>query len=302
MGSHTAAHFAVGSYMTCHTCKDSVTLNLMDIILRNQQPEPWEEVSKIPWDEPEFSARMLREHLTQDHDAASRRAAVIDDQVAWIHQTLLKGKASNILDLGCGPGLYCLGLAGQGHDCTGIDFGPASVDYARSTARSQDLNIDFVLGDLRSTDFGEGRDLIMLIFGEFNTFQRSDALDILNRSRDALAPDGRLIVEAHTLESIREKSQSPRTWASVEYGLFSDQPYLRLDDAYWHENTKTSVERHYVVDASSGEVNLYGTTMQAYSQDEYVELLREAGYSSIEWRSDWPNVHEGELALVVARP
>lgn len=29
--------------------------------------------SKIPWDEPAFSQRMLENHLSQDHDWASRR-------------------------------------------------------------------------------------------------------------------------------------------------------------------------------------------------------------------------------------
>ncbi|EOI1394309.1 hypothetical protein ACMGOD_005528 [Klebsiella oxytoca] len=31
------------------------------------------EESKIPWDEPAFSQRMLANHLSQDHDWASRR-------------------------------------------------------------------------------------------------------------------------------------------------------------------------------------------------------------------------------------
>ncbi|EIQ8028342.1 class I SAM-dependent methyltransferase, partial [Salmonella enterica subsp. enterica serovar Newport] len=31
---------------------------------------------KIPWDEPAFSQRMLENHLSQDHDWASRRLTV----------------------------------------------------------------------------------------------------------------------------------------------------------------------------------------------------------------------------------
>ena len=29
------------------------------------------------------------------------------------------------------PGCIAIGLATLGHDCTGIDFGPASIEYAR---------------------------------------------------------------------------------------------------------------------------------------------------------------------------
>jgi len=47
-------------------------VNLTDLINR-KMPEPWAE--KIPWDDPAFSERMLKEHLSQEHDAASRRWA-----------------------------------------------------------------------------------------------------------------------------------------------------------------------------------------------------------------------------------
>ena len=65
---------------------------------------------------------MLREHLSQAHNAASRRLPIVDQQVSWIHEKLLAGTPSRILDLGCGPGLYVVRLAAQGHTVTGIDY------------------------------------------------------------------------------------------------------------------------------------------------------------------------------------
>lgn len=83
---------------------------------------------KIPWDDADFS-QMLREHLSQKHDMASRRIEWIDKQVAWIHEHLLGGRPSSTLNLGCGPGFYSHRLAARGHRCHGIDFGPASIDH-----------------------------------------------------------------------------------------------------------------------------------------------------------------------------
>jgi hypothetical protein len=40
-------------------------------ILERRPPEPWADAEKIPWNEPGLSVRMLREHLSQDHDAAA---------------------------------------------------------------------------------------------------------------------------------------------------------------------------------------------------------------------------------------
>ena len=111
-------------------------MNLIDIIHRPANPVPYSEGEKIPWNDPVFSARMLREHLSQAHDAASRRFETIDKHVAWIHRTILAGRPAKILDLGCGPGLYASRLARLGHTCAGIDFSPASIAYAREQARA----------------------------------------------------------------------------------------------------------------------------------------------------------------------
>ena len=63
--------------------------SLLDVIRREAAPEPWSEGEKIPWDEPGFSRRMLQEHLSQEHDAASRRIQRIASHVEWIHREVL---------------------------------------------------------------------------------------------------------------------------------------------------------------------------------------------------------------------
>src|SRR5512133_455015 len=103
--------------------------HLTGIVQRVPAPEPWAEGDNIPWNEPEFSRRMLAEHLTQDHDAASRRFEKIDRHVAWIHHTVLRQKPARLLDICCGPGLYANRLARLGHTCVGIDYSPASIEY-----------------------------------------------------------------------------------------------------------------------------------------------------------------------------
>ena len=64
--------------------------------MTTQNDNIWHGAYKIPWDDPDFSRRMLVEHLTQDHDMASRRAEWIDRQAAWIHDHLLDGKPASI--------------------------------------------------------------------------------------------------------------------------------------------------------------------------------------------------------------
>jgi SAM-dependent methyltransferase len=280
-------------------------LKLIDIVGRDGNPKAWAEGEKIPWDEPEFSRRMLREHLSQAHDAASRRSEIIDRQVGWIHDEVLKGTPTRILDLGCGPGLYTSRLARLGHGCVGIDFSPASIEYARGEAEAADLDCQYVLQDLRRADFGEGYGLAMSIYGEFNVFRRGEARDILARVCQALNPEGRLLLEAHTFEKVVELGRQAPMWYSAESGLFSDEPYLCLRENFWDADERVAIQRYYMVDAATGEVRRHSSSMQAYSEEEYRELLAECGFEgalreAVFFPSLGGEVQEG-LVVIVAR-
>ena len=149
-------------------------MDLRDIITRAAPPAPWAEGNRIPWNEPGFSERVLKEHLSQDHDMASRRRTLVDRHIQWIHDHILDGKASRILDLCCGPGLYGERLARLGHTYTGIDFSPASISYARSRANAEGLTAEYRHQDVREAAYGSNLDLAMLVFGEIYVFRPSD--------------------------------------------------------------------------------------------------------------------------------
>ena len=136
-------------------------------------PPAWTGISRIPWHDPDFSVRMLREHLDPSHDRASRRAEFIDAQVTWLQTELLPESAS-VLDLGCGPGLYCARLAGAGHACTGIDIGPASIAYANQQ-RNPATDCQFILGDFLNLDLPRRFDAALLLYGELSAFPPAQA-------------------------------------------------------------------------------------------------------------------------------
>lgn len=280
-------------------------MKLQDIVERTRSPKPWSEGEKIPWHKPKFSARMLREHLSQEHDRASRRKTVIDRQVAWIHNHILKGIPSRILDLGCGPGLYTNRLAQLGHTCVGIDFSPASIAYALSTALKNGLDCTYTLADIRSADYGVGFNLIMLIFGEFNVFRKEEARKILNKAREASHQDGVLLLEPHTFEAVKHQGKAGTSWYTRGSGLFSEKPHILLTEAAWDSAQAIATTRHYVIETLNGEVTRHVETMQAYSEDNYCKLLEDCGYSDISFHPSLTGLtseSSAGLLAITARP
>ena len=227
-------------------------MKLIEIVRRQGVPKPWAEGDKIPWNDPDFSRRMLDEHLSQAHDAASRRFEAVDRHVRWIHDRVLGGKPARILDLGCGPGLYTSRLAKLGHCCVGIDFSPASIAYAQEQAEQAGLDCTYIHQDIRTADYGEGYDLVMSIYGEFNVFRPAEARGILENARRALVPNGLLLFEPHTFEVVAKLGQQPPSWHTAESGLFSEDPHLYLQESHWDAEGNVAIQRYYIVDAATG--------------------------------------------------
>ncbi|MEJ2580854.1 MAG: class I SAM-dependent methyltransferase, partial [Acidobacteriota bacterium] len=193
---------------------EAVMKNLLDIVNRTPEPAPWSEGDNIPWNDPEFSERMLAEHLSQEHDLASRKSATIDGHVDWIFSTVLDGRPGRLLDLGCGPGFYAHRLRGRGCECVGMDFSPASIRHARENAAADDPQCFFVLADLREEAFGAGFDLVMMIYGQFNVFPRHHGMKILRKAHAALAPGGRLLLELQSAAQIQRDGEAAPSWYS----------------------------------------------------------------------------------------
>jgi SAM-dependent methyltransferase len=247
---------------------------------------------------------MLGEHLSQSHDLASRRTATIDEHVRWIHGELLGGRATRILDLGCGPGIYTSRLARQGHDCLGIDYSPASIAHAEAYAKQEALRCEYMQQDIREAEFGDGFGLVMLIFGEFNVFRPGDARAILEKAHAALNDGGSILLEVHSLAAIKKIGSQTRSWYSTDAGLFADKPHLCLQESSWADDSQTATTRYFIIDAASGEVTRHAASYQAYSDEQYKSLLTEIGFEDVRF---FPSLTAAEdnlqadLIAIVAR-
>ena len=247
----------------------------------NQPPKPWDESDHLPWDDPGFSERMLNEHLSQEHDLASRRSETIDRQVQWIHNTLLSGKPSRVLDLGCGPGLYLQRLAALGHNCVGIDYSPASIAYAKDAAKQAGHDIRYLHQDVRKAEFGTGFDLAIMIWGEINVFPPQDAKALLRKCNDALNDDGLLLLEPHNFDAVQKRGEEPSSQTESDSGLFLGSPHTCLQENAWDSTRRAATCRWTVTEKATNEKLVYAASYQAYTPEEYEILLTETGFDEI---------------------
>ena len=247
----------------------------------------WDGKYKIPWDDPDFSRKMLKEHLSQDHDLASRKKEMIKKQVQWIHENHGNASTGRLLDLGCGPGLYIERFAQLGYECTGIDFSPASIEFAGELIGKK---ARLIKGDIRTVDIDDGYDLAVMLYGEINVFSPDDCRGILNKACNALSIGGKILLEVHTFDAIKRIADVPFTWYKSGLGLqglFSDRPHICLIENHWFDSQQTALQIFRILN-ENGNLMTYRSTNKASTDDQYKQLLSEAGFSDIAFHTDWP--------------
>jgi SAM-dependent methyltransferase len=209
-------------------------------------PIPFDRRFELDWGEPEVSRRVLREHLDQSHDGASRRLHVVERHVRRLLK-LLPAAPADILDAACGPGFYSVRLARLGYRVSGVDVGDAVLRHARSLARDAHVqrSVTFRKQDLRSLDDRERYDAVVLIYYVLESFRRSQQPQVLRRLASALRPGGRLVAE------LRVRPDQPpgrlSAWEYVPFSILADRRHLLLTDATYDDEAQTYVLREVAV-------------------------------------------------------
>jgi SAM-dependent methyltransferase len=251
---------------------------------RPQPPVPWRDGANLPWDDPAFSERMLAQHLDQSHGAASRPQREIRAQVQRMAEWLGLAAGGRLLDVTCGPGLYAAEFARRGVAVTGIDFGPAAIAHARTLCAG--LPCRFIQGDVREMELsGNDFDAAIYLYGQFTVLRPAESAAVLHRIRAALRPGARLLLEILDYDRFDKRDSS--WWYTDQGGLWGDFPYLHLGERAWDPGQGAAVERFHILNLETGEMQVYGLTDQAYSVAQVTEMLREAGFATVEVHPAW---------------
>jgi 2-polyprenyl-3-methyl-5-hydroxy-6-metoxy-1,4-benzoquinol methylase len=86
-------------------------------------------------------------YIYHDWDASVERQASMLDGII---REYFSGNVKSILDAACGIGTQSIGLAQKGYVLTSSDISSREVDLARLDASKRNLNIDFIIADMRN--------------------------------------------------------------------------------------------------------------------------------------------------------
>lgn len=228
------------------------------------------------WNDPHISKSMLEAHLDQTHDGASRKTAEIEKTVLYLTGSGFLKTGQQVLDIGCGPGLYSSRLCREGVQVTGIDISRKSIDYARAEAEKERLDIDYACNDFFNIGYEGTFDVVLQVYGEICTFSEEKRDLLLNLVHRALKDRGIFIFDAST-RALRMREGLKNRWYVSESGFWRPGKHLVLEDGFDYPENDTWLNQYIVAD-EDGTVKTYRLWLHDYSLETISLVLEKSGF------------------------
>ncbi|MCE5344038.1 MAG: class I SAM-dependent methyltransferase, partial [Eubacteriales bacterium] len=157
-----------------------------------ERPIPYQSGAPF-WTQPHIAREMLKTHLDPATDAASYKPDTIQAICAHLQTAMGWTAQTRLVDLGCGPGLYCRQIAALGVAVTGVDQSANSLRYARTQCRDQNANF---LNASYLEPFGENTfDAALLISQDYGVLSGEQRQTLLGNIHPALKTGGRFALD-----------------------------------------------------------------------------------------------------------
>ena len=247
-------------------------MKITEIISQTKKPKLYEMGTSFMWTDEHISQQLLNVHLNPDVDLASRKKSTIEKTAAWILETQEEKRKLNILDLGCGPGLYTELFAEKGHYVTGVDISKNSIEYAKQAAEEKKLDITYLGASYLDIDLGTDKyDLVTLIFTDLGTLIPDDRDKLLKKIYRALKKGGTFIFDVLKDKDIEDK-MSPNTWELGKSGFWKASPYLALSTSFLYPKEKVILYQHNILPEGGG-IETYRFWTHFFSYQDVAEML-----------------------------
>ncbi len=209
-----------------------------------------------------------------------------DDERARRYEALLKGKQSDLKELcdaGCGTGALAIRLARLGYRVTGVDLSQEMLRLAQDKARRAGLHIPFVQQDMRFLTLPHPVDGVLCACDGVNYLSARDAAArFFGAAFKCLLPGGALAFDVSSRKKLEQMGKT---------GLYAlddeDVSYIWMN-RYDEAKRLLTMDISFFVREGEDSFRRFREThvQRAYEPEELCALLRDAGFTAIDYRED----------------
>jgi SAM-dependent methyltransferase len=190
-------------------------------------------------------------------------------EINFLHKTLDLEPGSVILDLACGTGVHCIGLAEKGYQMVGLDLSFAMLAIASEEAQSKGCKINFIQRDLREIDFKEVFDGAYCIGSSFGYFDEDENEKVIASVYSALKPGGMFLLEVDNRDYVLR--QAPGLLWFEGDGLVCME-----ETTFDFITSRLKVKRTLLFE--DGEKKMHNYSIRLYSIHELGRMMHKVGF------------------------
>lgn len=248
-----------------------------------QKPALFEQSPFPLWEDDYLSKGMLKAHFDVHIESATRKLADVKKSVDWITKILPVEQYPNVLDLGCGPGIYAELLYVKGYGVKGIDVSKRSIAYAKQSAFKKKYEISYELGDYTKMNVFGQYHFITMIYCDFGVLSKVMRTQLLKKIYHALHPQGVFLFDVFTPKKYKDENEG-KDWSMDEERFWCAEPSIALHAFYRYDEDHTYLHQ-YVIVAEEG-YSYYHIWEHTFTLEEIAADLKEAGFQQITYFQD----------------
>jgi len=217
------------------------------------------------------------------------------EEVTKIIKLLNIQPGSSILDLCCGIGRHSLELTRRGHQVTGVDRTRGYLDKARKQAEEENLNIEFVQGDMRLFSRPDAFDIAISMFTSFSYFEDpQEDKHVVKNVFESLRTGGRFIIQMHGKETLA------KVFMEKDWNEHKDDEMIVLRERKVSQNWSW-MENRWIMLRGSERIE-HEISHRLYAGSEIEALLNDCGFNRVDVYGDLegnPYDHTARQLVVV---
>ncbi|MGB6607448.1 MAG: class I SAM-dependent methyltransferase, partial [Atribacterota bacterium] len=215
----------------------------------NKRPEPFQfYTAEELWANEYTSKKMLEYHLNESIDVSSRNINFINQSVDWISDRFNLNSNSDIIDFGCGPGLYANRFAEKEIKVTGIDFSKNSISYAKQIASNSDLNVNYIHKNYLNFEIDKKYDLITMIMCDFCALSPNQRKIMLDKFMNLLKPDGKVLLDVYSLNYFDQKDELSTYELNHLNNFWSPDDYYCFINSFKYNDIKVTLDKYTIIE------------------------------------------------------
>ena len=243
------------------------------------RPKPFQMGTLTLWSNEYIANSVLKKHIDDSIDSGSRKLATIERSSEWI----VKKSSHNpdILDIGCGPGLYGNKFSTMVNSYDGIDISPYQISYAKKHNESK-TNVTYYVCDFRKWNVektGKKYDSVLLMYAVYSFYNFDERINLLREIRKSLKQNGIVIIEVFTSKHYEHRSDIT-DWRYVDKnGFWLPDPYIELNSFMKYSDDLILIQAGII----EKRIYIWNSWIQLFDVSSLKYELSLAGFTKYQW-------------------